>query len=58
MELWYQEHKDGFLGLVTTVAVSLVTTLATLYVTERIQARVLEPPRVIYEIEPKSQPGP
>jgi sensor c-di-GMP phosphodiesterase-like protein len=58
MELWYQEHKNGFFGLVTTIAVSLITALATLYVTQRIQSRTFEPPRVIYEIEPKSQPGP
>ena len=25
LEVWYQEHKDGFLGIVTTIAVSLVT---------------------------------
>jgi len=58
MELWYQEHKNGFFGLVTTIAVALITSLTTLYVTQRIQSRFYEPPRVIYEIESKSQPGP
>ena len=58
MELWYQEHKDGLFGLVTTVAVSLVTALATMYLMQRLQNRSSEPRRVIYEIEPKSQPGP
>ena len=58
MELWYQERRHGLFGLVTTIAVSLITALATLYVTQRIQNRSAEPPRVIYEIEPKSQPGP
>jgi hypothetical protein len=29
MDLWYREHKDGILGMVTTVFVSLVTALLT-----------------------------
>lgn len=58
MELWYQEHKHGLFGLTTTIAVSLITALAALYVTQRIQNRFSGAPRVIYEIEPKSQPGP
>jgi hypothetical protein len=29
MDLWYREHKDGILGLMTTVIVSLVTALIT-----------------------------
>jgi hypothetical protein len=58
MELWYQEHRDGFVGLVTTIAVSVVTSLATVYVAHHLQNRPSEPPQVIYEIEPKSQPGP
>jgi len=57
MDLWYQEHRDGFLGLVTTIAVSLVTALATLYVAARLRNRYADPPRVIYEIEPKPAPG-
>jgi hypothetical protein len=27
MDLWYREHKDGILGMVTTVVVSFVTAL-------------------------------
>jgi hypothetical protein len=57
MEVWYQEHRDGFLGLVTTVAVSLITALATVYVLEHLRSNRDESPRVIYEIEPKSSPG-
>ena len=57
MEVWYQEHRDGFLGLVTTIAVSLITALATVYVMEHLHAGKDDPPRVIYEVEPKSQPG-
>jgi hypothetical protein len=57
MEVWYQEHRDGFLGLMTTVAVSLITTLATVYVLDHLRGNKDESPRVIYEIEPKSSPG-
>jgi hypothetical protein len=56
MELWYQEHKEGFFGLVTTVAVSLMTALATVYVTERLHTMYVESPRVIDAVEPKEQP--
>jgi hypothetical protein len=58
MELWYQERKDGFLGLVTTVTVSLITALVTLYVADRVRRSVEEPPRVIYEIVPKASASP
>jgi hypothetical protein len=33
MDLWYREHKDGILGMVTTVFVSLVTALLTVLLT-------------------------
>jgi hypothetical protein len=56
MEVWYQEHKDGFFGLVTTIAVSLVTALTTVYVLERLHNDYAEPSHVIYEVDPKSQP--
>ncbi|HWJ36136.1 MAG TPA: hypothetical protein VNR70_12760 [Steroidobacteraceae bacterium] len=56
MEVWYQEHKDGFLGLVTTIAVSFITALAAVAVLERLHRSFAEPPRMIYEAEPKSQP--
>jgi hypothetical protein len=55
MEVWYQEHKDGFLGLVTTIAVALITTLVTVYVVERLSPSRVES-RVIYEVEPKAPP--
>jgi hypothetical protein len=29
MDLWYRENKDGMLGLITTVAISMVTALLT-----------------------------
>ncbi|MEA3150832.1 MAG: hypothetical protein QOD56_1771 [Gammaproteobacteria bacterium] len=54
MELWYRERRDGLLGLVATIVVSLITALMTVYVVERLRNPV-EPPRLIYEIEPKSQ---
>jgi len=33
MDLWYREHKDGILGIVTTVLVSSVTALITVLLT-------------------------
>jgi hypothetical protein len=33
MDLWYREHKDGILGMVTTVVVSFVTALVTVLLT-------------------------
>ena len=33
MDLWYRENKDGILGLVTTVVVSLVTALIVVLLT-------------------------
>ena len=56
IELWYQEHKDGVLGLVTTIAVSFITALVAVAVSERLHKTLSEPQRVIYEVEPKSQP--
>jgi hypothetical protein len=56
MEVWYQEHRDGFLGIVMTIAVSLITALATVAVLERLHRGFAEPPRIIYEVDPKSQP--
>jgi hypothetical protein len=35
MDLWYREHKDGILGMVTTVVVSLVTALLVVLLTKR-----------------------
>lgn len=56
LELWYEEHKDGFLGLATTVAVSLVTALLTVFVVERLRKPSPVEPRVIYEADPRLQP--
>jgi hypothetical protein len=33
MDLWYREHKDGILGMATTIAVSLVTALIAVLLT-------------------------
>jgi hypothetical protein len=35
IDLWYREHKDGVIGLMTTVLVSLVTALVTVYLLRR-----------------------
>jgi hypothetical protein len=35
MDLWYREHKDGILGLATTIVVSLVTALIAVALTRR-----------------------
>jgi hypothetical protein len=56
MEVWYQEHRDGFLGIVTTIAVSFITALVTVAVLEQLHRSFAEPPRIIYEVDPKSQP--
>jgi hypothetical protein len=53
MELWHQEHKDGFLGLVITITVSFVTALAAVAVAERLYKGFGEPPRIIYEMDSK-----
>jgi hypothetical protein len=56
MEVWYQEHKDGFIGMVTTIAVSLITALSTIAAWELLHKHATEPARVIYEVDPKSPP--
>jgi hypothetical protein len=35
LDVWYQEHKDGFLGIVVTMAVSSITALVTVLAVER-----------------------
>jgi hypothetical protein len=35
LDLWYREHKDGILGLITTVLVSLATALITVLLMRR-----------------------
>jgi hypothetical protein len=32
LDLWFREHKDGMLGLVTTVAISMITALLTVLI--------------------------
>jgi hypothetical protein len=56
MEVWYQERKDGFLGLVTTIAVSFITALLAVAIAQRLQRAPADAPRVMYEVDPKSQP--
>jgi len=56
MELWYQEHRDGFLGIVITVAVSFITALIAVAIVEGLLRNSSEPPRIIYESDPRSQP--
>jgi hypothetical protein len=56
MELWYQEHRDGFLGIVITAAVSFVTALMAVALVEGLHRNSSEPTRIIYESDPRSQP--
>ena len=55
MEVWYQEHKDGFFGIVMTILVSLITALCAVALSERLH-NLPEPPRIIYEVNPKPAP--
>jgi hypothetical protein len=56
MELWYQEHRDGFLGIAITAAVSFITAMIAVAVVERLHGNAAEPARIIYEPYPRSQP--
>ena len=56
IEVWFQEHKDGFLGIVITIAIALITSVATISVWEMLRKSATEPARVIYEVGPKSTP--
>ena len=56
LDVWYQERKDGVLGIVTIIAVSMITALLTVVITERMYRSFAEPPRIIYEVEPKPSP--
>jgi hypothetical protein len=56
MELWYQEHRDGFFGIVVTAAVSFITALMAVALVEGLHRNAAEPTRIIYESEPRSQP--
>jgi hypothetical protein len=35
IDVWYREHKDGFFGIVITIAVSLATALVTVLAVDR-----------------------
>ncbi len=50
MELWYRERRDGLLGLVATIVVSLITALIAVTVIEHLRDSG-QPPRLIYEVE-------
>jgi hypothetical protein len=56
MELWYQEHRDGFFSIVITTAVSFITALIAVALVEGLYRNSTEPTRIIYESEPRSQP--
>jgi hypothetical protein len=56
MELWYQEHREGFLGIVITAAVSFITALIAVGIVEGLRRNSTEPTRIIYESDPRSQP--
>jgi hypothetical protein len=56
MELWYQEHRDGFLGILITIAVSFITALAAVAIVEGLHRNSTEPARIIYESDPRSRP--
>lgn len=53
MELWYQEHKDGFLGLLTTIAVACLTSLLTVAALEHLHRSFAEAPRAINDSYPR-----
>jgi len=56
VELWYQEHRDGFLGIVITAAVAFITALMVVALFEGLHGNSAEPARIIYEAEPRTQP--
>jgi hypothetical protein len=56
MELWYQEHRDGFFGIVITAAVSFITALAAVALFGEMHRESAVPTRIIYESDPRSQP--
>jgi len=56
MEVWYQENKDGFVGLLITLAITVATSVATIAVWERLHQGTAEPVRLIYETAPKPAP--
>lgn len=53
IEMWYQEHRDGFLGIMTTIAVSAITALLAVAVAEHLHGSHAQPVRVLYEADPR-----
>ena len=35
MDLWYREHRDGFVGMTLTILISLITALVTVLIANR-----------------------
>jgi hypothetical protein len=56
MELWYQEHRDGLLGIVTTIIVSLITALVAVAIEERLYRNTAEPARMLIDADSKPPP--
>ncbi len=54
VEVWYQEQKDGFLGIFITVMVAFVTALLAVALSERLHGRLADPPRSMEEVDPKA----
>jgi hypothetical protein len=49
IDLWYREHKDGILGITTTIFISVATALLTVLATNSFIAHRLEQSRPAYE---------
>src|ERR1700730_17672985 len=56
MELWCLEHRCDFIDLVIPVAFSFITALIAVAIVEGLHGNSTEPPRIIYESDPRSQP--
>jgi hypothetical protein len=56
MELWYQERKDGFLGLLLTAAVAFLTAVLAVAFLDKWHRTAGEPTRILYEPYPRAQP--
>jgi hypothetical protein len=56
MELWYEEHRNGFFGIVITAAVAFITALIAVAIVGALHRNSAEPTRIIYESDPRSQP--
>ena len=54
MEVWLQEHKDGFLGIIITIAVSFITAIVAVALAERLRGHATDAPKIIYEADPRS----